>query len=80
MKDWDLNTAVGKIEMSLKKFRVTLAAVEAQWHDDAYRKYQEKHLSMIEPNTRNMIDAIAKLNEALAVAERDCGSEERDYR
>lgn len=80
MKDWDLNTAVAKIEMSLKKFRVTLAAVEPQWNDDAFRKYQEKHLSLIEPNTRNMVDAIGKLSEVLTAAERDCGSEERGYR
>jgi len=80
VKDWDLNTFVAKLEMSLKKFRVTLAAVETQWNDDAYRRYQEKHLAPIEPNVRKMLDAIAKLNEVLIAAERDCGSEEKGYR
>ncbi len=75
MKNWDLKTATGKIEMSLKSLRTTLAAVDRQWNDEAYRKFQEKHLSTVEPNARSMIDAIAKLNEVLVAAERQCGSE-----
>ena len=75
MKNWDLKTAAGKIEMSLKLLRTTLAAVDRQWNDEAYRKFQEKHLSTVEPNVRSMIDAIAKLNEVLVAAERQCGSD-----
>ena len=75
MKNWDLKTATGKIEMSLKSLRATLAAVDRQWNDEAYRKFQENHLSAIEPNARSMIDAIAKLNDVLVAAERQCGSE-----
>ena len=75
MKNWDLNTAAGKIEMSLKTLRTTLAAVDRQWNDAAYSQFQETHLSTIEPNARSMIDAISKLNEVLLAAERQCGDE-----
>ncbi|MBN1394580.1 MAG: WXG100 family type VII secretion target [Pirellulales bacterium] len=75
MKNWDLKTAAGKIEMSLKSLRTTQAAVGRQWNDEAFRTFQEKHLLTVEPNARGMIDAIAKLNEVLVAAERQCGEE-----
>ncbi len=75
MRTWDLKTAAGKIEMALKSLRTTEAAVDRQWNDQAFRRFQEEHLSAVEPNVRGMIDAIARLNEVLVAAERDCGSE-----
>ena len=75
MKEWDLNAAAGKIELSLKTLRTTLAAVESQWTDQARRQFQETHLTAVEPNVRSMLDAISQLSDVLDAAQRQCGAE-----
>ena len=75
MKEWDLNAAAGKIELSLKTLRTTLAAAEGQWTDQARRQFQETHLTAVEPNVRSMLDAISQLSDVLDAAQRQCGSE-----
>ncbi len=75
MKEWDLHVPAGKIELALKTLRITLAAVESQWTDQARNQFHETHLSPVEPNVRSMLDAINELNDVLNAAERQCGSE-----
>ena len=75
MKSCDLNAGRAKLELSLKSLRITLAAVERQWNDAAQRKFHENHLTAVEPKVRTMFEAIARVTEVLAAAERDCGSE-----
>ena len=55
--------------------RTTLAAVESQWTDQARNQFRETHLSPVEPNVRNMLDAINQLKDVLNAAERQCGYE-----
>jgi hypothetical protein len=75
MKSCDLNAGAAKLELSLKSLRTTAAAVEAQWNDEAQRKFRENHLAAVEPKTRTMFEAIGRMTEVLAAAERDCGNE-----
>jgi hypothetical protein len=75
VKSCDLSAGAAKLELALKALRMTVAAVEAQWNDEAQRKFRENHLAAVEPRTRSMFEAIGHMAEVLAAAERDCGDE-----
>jgi hypothetical protein len=75
VKSCDLTAGAAKLELALKSLRTTAAAVEAQWNDEAQRTFRENHLAAVEPKTRNMFEAIGRMAEVLAAAERDCGNE-----
>lgn len=75
MKSCDLTTGASKLELALKSLRVTIAAVDQQWTDDTHRKFQETHLSQIEPNLKKMFDAVGRMSEAIAACERQCDEE-----
>ena len=75
MKSCDLASGAAKLELAIKSLRTALSAVEEQWNDEMHRKFQETHVAPIEPSVRKMFDAIARMAEAIAAAERDCDSE-----
>ena len=75
MKSCDLSAGAAKLELAIKSLRTTLSAVEAQWNDETHRQFRENHLAPIEPSVRNMFDAISRMAEVIAAAERDCASE-----
>lgn len=75
MKSFDINTGAAKLELALKTFRTTYAAVDPQWTDSARREFSETYLAPLEPHVKSMLDAIARLGEVLAAAERQCSSE-----
>ena len=75
MKTFDVNAGAAKLEMALKTFHTTFAAVDPQWTDAARREFQETHLAPMEPNVKNMLDAITRLAEVLAAAERQCSDD-----
>jgi hypothetical protein len=75
MKVSDVSTSAAKLEMALKTFRITFAAVDPQWTDAARRDFEETHLAPMEPNVRNMLQAIARLGEVFAAAERQCNAD-----
>ncbi|MCE5268624.1 MAG: WXG100 family type VII secretion target [Planctomycetaceae bacterium] len=77
MKEWDLHAPAGKIELALKTLQITEAAVESQWTDEAKRRFQETHMSAVEPNVRSMLDAISQLDDVLNAARRQCRSEDQ---
>jgi hypothetical protein len=75
MKSCDLSAGAAKLELALKALRTTLSAVEQHWNDEAKRKFWDNHLAALDPSARTMFDAISRMSEAAAAAERDCGSE-----
>jgi hypothetical protein len=75
VKSCDLSAGTAKLELALKSLRTTLGAVEAQWNDEAHRKFHENHLAAIGPKTTSMFEAIGRMSDVLAAAERDCGEE-----
>lgn len=56
----------------------TLQAVRSEtaelWDDDTHRKFEEEYLVPLDPRVRRVLDAIHRLAEVMARAERDCGS------
>jgi hypothetical protein len=75
VKSCDMSTGAAKLELAMKSLRTTLSAVEKQWNDETHRKFHEIHLAPIDPSVRGMFDAIARMAEVIAAAERDCDSE-----
>jgi hypothetical protein len=75
MKNFDISTGAAKLELALKTFRTTYGAVDPQWTDAARQSFTETYLAPVEPNVKNMLDAIARMAEVLGAAERQCGSE-----
>ena len=75
MKNWDINAAGAKLELAQKTFRTTYAAVDPQWTDAARRDFSETYLAPLEPNVKNMLEAIARLTEVFSAADRQCSSE-----
>ena len=75
VKSCDLSAGAAKLELALKSVRTTVAAVESQWNDQAQRKFRENHLAAVEPKVRTMFEAIGRMAEVLAAAERECGNE-----
>ena len=47
--------------------------VEQYWNDEAHSKFQELYIEPVEPKVRNVLDAVRRLSEVLATAERQCG-------
>jgi len=74
MKNWDLNAGAAKIELALKLLRAAAANAEQQWTDEAHRDFEETYMTPLEPNVRDVLDAIHRLAEVLAAAERQCNS------
>jgi uncharacterized protein YukE len=75
MKNSNVGGAAAKLELAIKTLRTTLAAVDPQWTDAARRDFQQTHLAPVEPNVRTMLEAITRLADAVAAAERQCGNE-----
>jgi uncharacterized protein YukE len=75
MKNSDVGASAAKIELALKTFQTTLAAVDPQWTDAARYDFEKTYLAKIDPNVRNMLEAIARLATVLAAAERQCNPE-----
>jgi len=75
MKSCDLSAGTAKLELAHRSLRTTMTAVEKQWNDAAQRKFHETHLAAVEPKVRAMFEAIGRMADLLAAAERDCGGE-----
>jgi uncharacterized protein YukE len=76
VRNFDLHAGAGKLEQALKLFRTTFTSVEQQWTDAARREFQETYVAPMEPNVSNFLDAVSRLAEVLAAAERDCNPPE----
>ena len=73
MKSWDLNSGTTKLELAMQSLQVAETEVEQYWTDEAYKKFQETYIAPLEPKVRSLLDAIHRLAEVLASAERQCG-------
>jgi hypothetical protein len=72
MRNWDLTTAAAKLEAAQKTFQVVQADTAEQWNDEIRRNFDERFLLPMDQRVKRMIEAIARLSEVLAAAQRDC--------
>ena len=57
MKNSDVAASAAKLELALKTFRTTSAAVDPQWTDAARRDFQETYLAPLEPKGAAVVAA-----------------------
>ena len=73
MKSWDFSSGAAKLELAMKAIQVADAEAEQYWDDAAHEKFQETYLDPLEPKIRSMLEAIHRISEVFAIAERQCG-------
>ena len=73
MKSWDFASGAAKLELAMKSIQIADADVVQYWDDAAHEKFQETYLEPLEPKIRNMLEAIHRISEVFAIAERQCG-------
>jgi hypothetical protein len=71
----DLVTGGQKLSEALKNLQLHWEATKEHWQDAASRRFEEQHLTPLEPKVHLTLDAIARLAEVMARAQRDCGEQ-----
>jgi uncharacterized protein YukE len=78
MRPWDLTSGASKLVLGLQSLQAADTEARQYWNDEAHRKFQETYLEPLEPKVRALLDALHRLAEMLAAAERECGTTTRD--
>jgi hypothetical protein len=73
MRNWDLTSGLAKLDLAMDNLLAASHEAEQYWNDDARRKFQGTYIEPLEPRVRGVIDAVRRLAEVLANAERQCG-------
>ncbi len=73
MRPWDLAGGMARIDLALKTLTAETATVSQLWSDDANRAFVDKYVKAAQMRVRNLLDALRRLSEVLAEAERHCG-------
>jgi uncharacterized protein YukE len=72
MRTWDLNAGAAKLELALKVFMASNYDVAEHWSDDTNRAFQATYVRPLDPAMRSLLEALHRLSEVLANAEREC--------
>jgi hypothetical protein len=73
MRHTDLSAGRGKLQRTMENYRNARVQVLAAWNDDVARQFRQQFLDPVEPRFVRAVDAIQRLAEVLAQAERACG-------
>jgi hypothetical protein len=73
MRTWDLNAGAAKLELAMKSLTGTSADVAERWSDERNLAFREEFIRPLDPKLRNLSDALHRLADVLATAERQCG-------
>jgi len=75
MKTWDLNSGAAKLEQATGALIKAVRQAEEQWNDSTYQALMQEYIHPLEPKVRSALDAVRKLEQILATAQRACRSE-----
>ena len=70
----DLATGAAHLELAMESLQMAKSEAMAQWDDQTHRRFQEEYLVPLEAKFRRALDAIHRLAQVVAKAERECGS------
>ncbi|RMG38660.1 MAG: hypothetical protein D6725_06735 [Planctomycetota bacterium] len=73
----DLSAAAARLTKALDYLDEVWAAVREEWDDENSRAFAEEHLEPLASSVRSALDAVNRMNDVLAQAERDCSDPER---
>jgi hypothetical protein len=77
MRVADFTTGNAKMRDAIKTLRAKWEATGQDWHDAVSRQFEEKYLSILDPEILATIERLNRLSQAVAAAERDCSPEQR---
>ena len=77
MKPWDLQGGAARIELALRSLVETGAEIGESWDDPTFHHFVAEYVTPLEPRVKDALDAIHRLAEALANAQRECSDEAR---
>mgnify|MGYP000030777915 CR=1 FL=1 len=72
MKLWDLAGGMARIDLAVKTLTAETATVSQLWSDEANRAFVDRYIKSAQTRVRNLLDALRRLSETLAEAERQC--------
>ena len=72
MKRADLHTGGARLGDGLEQLQVAWQQVTRHWKDESRHHFEEEHLDPIAPTVRMTLDALTRLSDILARAEREC--------
>ena len=74
MKVCDLTLVAAKLDLAMQALKRKTTEAMAQWDDPISRSFDQRFLVPLEPRFQRAMDAIDRLSQILAEAERQCGS------
>jgi hypothetical protein len=72
MRVADLHTGAARLHEALELLEDAWGAAKVHWDDGTSQNFQENHLDPIVPKIRATLDAVNRLAEVLARAQREC--------
>lgn len=75
MKVADVHTGGARLTDAQEQLQVAWQAACGQWNDDTRRRFERDQLQSIGPTIRMTLDALTRLADVLARAERECQDE-----
>ena len=71
---WDLSAGTAKLELAMDSLKKSTLAVEERWDDETFHGLVKTYLVPLEPRVQRAVEAIHRVAQVLARAERECGS------
>lgn len=71
---WDLSAGTAKLEMAMDLLKKTTIQARERWDDETFDGFVTAYLEPLEPRMQRAVEAIHRLAQVLARAERECGS------
>jgi hypothetical protein len=72
MRRWDLHSGASKLDLALESLRLADAEATHHWDDITHQEFQEKYLEPLEPRLKRAAEAVQRLAEVVARAQREC--------
>ena len=71
---WDLSAGSAKLELAMDLLKKTALQTQQRWDDETFRSFVNTYLVPLEPRVQRAMEAIHRVAQLLARAERECGS------
>lgn len=71
---WDLSAGSAKLDLAMDLLKKTAIQTEDRWDDETFHTFVKTYLVPLEPRVQRAVEAIHRVTQVLARAERECGS------
>jgi len=71
---WDLSAGTAKLELAMDLLKKTTIQTKDRWDDETLHGFLDMYLVPLEPRVQRAAEALHRVAQVLARAERECGS------